>query len=171
MQASASRVMRAYLEGGTTPIESSTEMLTEHLLNLLALLRAQYLSYQTSHWQVSGGAFYGNHLLFERLYGSVEKQVDELAEKIGGYVGTEVLSPTIQARLVAEWVMSWELVDTCHHKRGIASEEDVQAAIKLAYEAIKAEGSMTLGLDDWLMATASAHEENTYLLQQVLKIP
>ena len=30
---------------------------------------------------------------------------------------------------------------------------------------------MTLGLDDWLMATANSNEENTYLLQQTLTEP
>jgi hypothetical protein len=147
-----------------------TEGLAAHLLNLLALLRAQAFSYQHSHWQVVGQSFYGNHLLFERLYGSVGKQIDELAEKIAGYVGSEALSPDSQADLVARWVKSWSHI-SCHHERGLMSEETALAAIEAAYEGIKAEGSMTLGLDDWLMATASAHEEGVYLLQQQLAKP
>jgi DNA-binding ferritin-like protein len=163
--ASANRVMRAYLE------QKPTETCQEHLLNLLALLRAQSHSYQHSHWQVVGGSFYGNHQLFERLYSSVQKQIDELAEKIAGLLGSTTLSPSAQARSITDWVESWEAHADCHHRRGLKSEQDVQDAIKLAYDTIKAEGTMTLGLDDWLMATANAHEENTYLLQQAIREP
>ena len=152
----------------TAYVDGPSDQLRDHLLNILAILRAQYLSYQHSHWQSGGRSAYGDHLLFQRLYESVTAQVDELAEKVAGYLGSSCLSPTAQVELISKWVSSWEAAAECHHRRGIKSEEDVQAALKLAYEAIEAEGSMSLGLDDWLMATASAHETNTYLLQQVL---
>jgi DNA-binding ferritin-like protein len=137
------------------------------MCGVLAVLRAQYLSYQTSHWQVVGGSFYGNHLLFERLYKSVQDQVDELAEKIVGYVGIEAVELAAQLEKIHLMCGSWGRI-SCHHKRGIQSEADLQAALKIAYDTIKGAGMMTLGLDDWLLATANAHEENTYLLQQVL---
>ena len=50
------------------------EDVVEKLQWLLACLRAQYWMYQQSHWQVMGPEYYGNHLLFERLYESVVKQ-------------------------------------------------------------------------------------------------
>jgi hypothetical protein len=116
---------------------------------------------------VKGGSFYGNHLLFQRLYESVQEQVDQLAEKMVGYFGTEAVSLVPQMKSVYVYCSRWDQVD-CNHKRGILSEEDLQFAVKTAYDGIKAAGAMTLGLDDWLMATANAHEENTYLLQQAL---
>jgi DNA-binding ferritin-like protein len=120
---------------------------------------------------VVGGSFYGNHLLFERLYKSVQEQVDQLAEKIMGYLGGEAVALTPQLQLMVEATRRWEQVASCLHLRGLASESDLQHSIKTAYDGIKAAGSMTLGLDDWLMATANAHEENTYLLQQVKAQP
>ena len=153
----------AYLDA--TPAQAAT---AEKLLrNILSVLRAQYFSYQTSHWQVKGSSFYGNHLLFQRLYESVQEQVDQLAEKMVGYFGTEAVSLVPQMKSVYVYCARWSQVD-CNHKRGILSEEDLQFAVKSAYDGIKAVGAMTLGLDDWLMATANAHEENTYLLQQAL---
>ena len=153
----------AYLDA--TPAQAAT---AEKLLrNILSVLRAQYFSYQTSHWQVKGSSFYGNHLLFQRLYESVQDQVDQLAEKMVGYFGTEAVSLVPQMKSVYVYCARWSQVD-CNHKRGILSEEDLQFAVKSAYDGIKAVGAMTLGLDDWLMATANAHEENTYLLQQAL---
>jgi DNA-binding ferritin-like protein len=153
----------AYLEASP----DQKKLVDRYMCGVLAVLRAQYLSYQTSHWQVVGGSFYGNHLLFERLYKSVQDQVDELAEKIVGYVGIEAVELAAQLEKIHLMCGSWGRI-SCHHKRGIQSEADLQAALKIAYDTIKGAGMMTLGLDDWLLATANAHEENTYLLQQVL---
>lgn len=146
------------------------EVVRRYLCNLLALLRAQYFSYQTSHWQVVGTSYYGNHLLFMRLYESVEDQIDQLAEKLVGYLGVPSVDPGPQAAKMARYIDRWCVLSS-HHKRGLQSEKDCQAAIKAAYDGIKAAQAMTLGLDDWLMATANAHEENEYLLQQALTSP
>lgn len=153
----------AYLK--TTPEDKA--QFARYLCGVLAVLRAQYLSYQTSHWQVVGQSFYGNHLLFERLYKSVEEQVDQLAEKIVGFLGSEAVGLVYQMEKIHMLCGRWGRIG-CNHKRGIQSEADLQEAIKVAYEAITESGLMTLGLDDWLMATANEHEANVYLLQQAL---
>ena len=154
---------QAYMNA--TPMQR--EVVRRLLCDVLGCLRAQYLSYQTSHWQVIGGSFYGNHLLFQRLYKSVEGQVDSLAEKLVGYLGREVVDLNRQAKHIAEYCRRWHGID-CHHQRGLQSEADLQQALKRAYDGIKQVNAMTLGLDDWIMATANAHEENEYLLQQAL---
>jgi len=160
------RDKKAYLNA--TPMQR--DVVRRLLCDLLACLRAQYLSYQTSHWQVVGGSFYGNHLLFERLYQSVQEQVDQLAEKTAGYLGAEVLGLDHQMDHMMAYTEKWSLV-SCNHRRGLQSEADLQRAIRAAYEGIKQAKAMTLGLDDWLMATANAHDENEYLLQQALAQP
>lgn len=154
---------RAYMTGS----REQTDEVVRHLVHLLAYLRAMYLSYQTSHWQTKGPAYYGNHLMFQRLYESVQGEIDALAEKIVGYVGPAGVELTGQAELVATLARGFASVPD-HHRRGIEAEVGFQYHVKSAYDAIKACGMMTLGLDDWLMATANAHETNAYLLQQVL---
>lgn len=143
------------------------EVVRYHLCEVLSCLRAQYLSYQTSHWQVVGGSFYGNHLLFERLYKTVQEQIDQLAEKIVGYLGRDAVDLTHQMEDIWDFTSAWSQIG-CHHRRGLQSEADLQATLKLAYDTITSTGLMTLGLDDWLMATANSHEANQYLLQQAL---
>jgi DNA-binding ferritin-like protein len=154
---------QAYLNA--TPMQR--EVVRRLLCDVLGCLRAAYLSYQTSHWQVKGGSFYGNHLLFQRLYKSVEEQVDSLAEKISGYLGSEAVALNHQMKHISEYTYRWSQID-CNHKRGLQSEADLQQALKRAYDGIKQAQAMSLGLDDWIMATANAHEENEYLLQQAL---
>ena len=154
---------QAYMNG--TP--EQTDVVVKHLVHLLAYLRAMYLSYQTSHWQTKGPTYYGNHLLFQRLYESVQDEIDGLAEKIVGYVGPAGVNLDGQVGLIATIATEWAQVSD-HHRRGLESEVGFQHHVKVAYEGIKAAGMMTLGLDDFLMATANAHEGNIYLLQQVL---
>lgn len=154
---------RAYMTGD----REQTDVVVKHLAHLLAYLRSMYLSYQTSHWQTKGPTYYGNHLLFQRLYESVQGEVDALAEKIVGYVGPAGVDLDGQADMIATLSREWSSIAD-HHRRGLEVEAGFQHHVKSAYDAIKACGMMTLGLDDWLMATANAHETNTYLLQQVL---
>ena len=135
---------------------------------LLACLRAQYWNYQQAHWQTMGPTYYGNHLLFQRLYEGVVEQVDTLAEKMVGLYGVESVDSSVLARKFSTWVSRWSSVD-CHHERGLLSEREFQRCCRDTYDHLKAAGQLSLGLDDFLMATASEHEANQYLLQQVLR--
>lgn len=159
------RDKQAYLNA--TPAQR--EVVFQGLRQVLGILRAMYLSYQTSHWQVKGRASYGNHLLFQRLYEGVTGQIDDLAEKMVGYLDIEAVDLSSQLGVLSRYVARWDSVDDLS-RRGLLSEEDLQTAIKSTYDSIKAASAMTLGLDDWLMATANAHETNSYLLQQSLDI-
>lgn len=140
----------------------------ELLQQLLGLLRAQYWNYQESHWQVKGASFYGDHLLFQRLYESVVEQTDVLAEKMVGKYGPETVSLRAIASKFAPFLHRWESA-RCPHKRGLLSEADFQAVVKKVYEQLKAMDELSLGMDDFLMAMASDHETNQYLLRQVLR--
>jgi len=132
---------------------------------LLALLRAQYWHYQNAHWTVKGAPFYGDHLMFQRIYESLQPQIDTLAEKAVAFFGGEVVEPIALAALMQGWLRRWSSVD-CLHKRSLMSEDDFQQAVKGVYDAMKASGSLSLGMDDFLLAMANDHETNTYLVQQ-----
>lgn len=164
MTPKVARVALAFLGGEG---DQRRVLVNTRLSGLLALLRAQYLSYQHSHWQAEGGLFYADHLMFQRLYESVQTQVDELAEKTIGYVGSRGLDGVEQATTIATWISRWHSVGE-HHARGLLSEEDCQRTLQETYTDLKTAGALPLGLDDWLMSTASAHETNAYLLQQTL---
>lgn len=147
---------------------SSGGVLKEHLINVLATLRAQYVSYQTSHWLAMGTAFYSEHLMFQRLYESVLEEIDTLAEKLVCFeddAGVDMVEQTEKIHLLCK---KWAEI-SCPIERGFESEKFVQSILEEAYEAITKSDEMTLGLDDFLMATANAHEVNMYLLKRSLK--
>ena len=150
-----------------TVTDQQFDVVFSHLSHLLAYLRAAYLSYQTSHWQAHGSSAYGNHLLFQRLYGSVSDDIDQLGEKMVGYFGSLSVDMPAQGAMIAKHLEAFSKIG-CPYRRGLEVEAGAQEHFKNAYDAIKGVGAMTLGLDDWLMAVANAHETNAYLLQQVL---
>jgi len=165
----------SFMPGGSFPsLENARKELSqkgaavEMLQWLLACLRSQYWSYQESHWQVRGQSFYGDHLLFQRLYGSVQDQVDTLAEKMVALYGEKAVDGLDLGAKFEVFIRRWGDAD-CLHKRGLLSETDFQALCKWVYDKLTAMGEMSLGMDDFLMATANEHETNQYLLKQVLR--
>lgn len=159
--------VREQMQGKTAYLDPQSASEVKHLLShILAALRAQSMMYQTLHWQAKGPAYYGNHLLFQRLYESVQGEVDQAAEKLVGYMGEESVFLPTQLSLIQIYCSKWCRVEN-PFERGLQAEKDLQSLLKFTYDKLKASDSLTLGLDDWLMATASAHETNLYLLQQV----
>ena len=152
----------------TSKYNSSDKKYIASVLNeVLACLRAQNLSYQTSHWQSKGRYSYQDHLLFERLYNSVLEEVDTLAEKISGLTSSDEVALSIQDPQISGFLQTWSKIPN-HHERGLKSEEDLQDLMGDAFEELTDAGLASLGLEDFLAATSSAHETNIYLLQQAL---
>lgn len=135
----------------------------ESLKEILSVLRALSWLFQTLHWQVKGQNFYQLHLLYERIYNSLGEEIDSLAEKIVGYYGSDAVEKTDQIDRAMKWIKEWRGNDI---QAAIKAEKDLQALLKHTYDSMNQRKKLSLGLDDWLMATASAHETNLYLLGQ-----
>lgn len=142
------------VSGGATEMHK----LLEHLLAL-------YLLYYEAHWKSSGTGQYGDHTLYTRLYGGVLGELDTLAEKLLGLHGFRALDMLRMVRGACCLLAEWECCETLLN-RALLAENSLQDALAAAYKSIERQGGLTLGLDDFLMATANAHETNLYLLQQ-----
>lgn len=134
------------------------------LSRLVALLRAVQLLHHTAHWQTAGATFYGDHLLFERLYSGLEGEFDGLAEKAVAYCGPAAVDPLAQAQLVAAFVAGFAGADLA--RKSLAAEQLLQEEIEEARAVITDAGDMPLGLDNYLQGLADSHETAIYLLQQ-----
>jgi len=138
------------------------------LTQLLALLRATHWSHWTTHWQVRGTPSYGDHLLFQRLYEEMVDEIDGLAEKIVSYYGAEAVAAEPNIAIAHAFLKAYSEVSD-PYKRALMIETHLQNALKRVYDALKESGEMTLGLDDYIMAVANAHETFQYLLRQRLR--
>jgi len=154
----------AYISGS----EDQLRVLGSSMIGLLGLLRAQDWIYRHAHWQVGSDGFYGDHLMFQRLYENTTLEIDGLAEKTAGYLGAQVLEPVLLLRVAMDWVSRWEQIE-CPFRRALQAEEDFQKAAQTVYDSLKTSGVMPLGLDDFIQALANSHDSHTYLLQQKLE--
>jgi DNA-binding ferritin-like protein len=135
----------------------------------IASLKAIALIHQHSHWTTKGGTFYGDHLLFERLYNSALKDLDLAAEKFLGLFGEECLGYDLQVDLLNKAMLKYKNLEGSPLEMSLKIEKDFIKFSKDSYDCFEKEGHLTLGLDDMIMAIASQREESVYLLQQALQ--
>jgi DNA-binding ferritin-like protein len=135
----------------------------------IASLKAMALIHQNSHWTTRGVAFYGDHLLFERLYNSALKDLDLAAEKFVGLFGDEVLDYDLQTELLHKVLLKYSNLEGSPLEMSLTTEKDFIKFSQQAYNTFEDDGKLTLGLDDMVMAISSQREESVYLLQQALK--
>lgn len=137
--------------------------------HLLAALRASYHCHQTSHWQVKGNTFYGDHQMMSRIYESVVDEIDTLAEKIVAKYGSDAVDCCDQIEMISDNV-HWADEHSGHDplRRALVIEESLQKMFEKTYADLKSLNEMSLGMDDFIMSSANNHESNVYLLRQRL---
>jgi DNA-binding ferritin-like protein len=135
----------------------------------IASLKGLALIHQHNHWTTKGSMFYGDHLLFERLYNSTIENLDSAAEKFIGVFGDECLDYDLQTELLGKVLLKYKNLDGSPAEMSQAAIKDFLKFSQEAYNCFETESRLTLGLDDMIMAIASKNEEASYLLQQVLK--
>jgi len=140
----------------------------KYLVQLLAMLRAMHWAHWTAHWKMKGDPFYGDHLMFSKMYEGMVDEIDTMAEKIVGIFGPEAIFDIPLMADAQRFLTSHDSAPDLY-AGALRMEQHLQAAIKTTYDALKESGEITLGLDDFLMSLASAHETNLYLLGQRMR--
>jgi len=135
----------------------------------IATLKGIALIHQHNHWSTRGISFYGDHLLFERLYNSALKDLDLAAEKFIGLLGDSVLDYDLQADLLHKVLLKYSNLEGSPMEMSLEAEKQFLKFSQDAYKLFEEGGQLTLGLDDMIMAISSQREESVYLLQQALK--
>jgi DNA-binding ferritin-like protein len=136
------------------------------LSRLVALLRAVQIIHHTAHWQTAGATFYGDHLLFERLYTGITEEFDGLAEKAVAYCGVGSVDAPGQAAQILEVIATVTGTDLV--RKSLTAEQAVQDEIEECRAVLEAAGELPLGLDNYLQGLADSHETAIYLLGQRL---
>lgn len=143
-----------------------------YLSALLSYLKAAAMIHQAAHWQTRGVAFFGDHLLFERLYNDSLPGIDALAERAVGLGERKLVDPWIQAKHLERCIAN------CYAGRKIDEgpeglveisqhiEYHVLEGIRLTRQVLEEAGLLTDGTDNLLQGIADKHEEFTYLLKQ-----
>lgn len=132
---------------------------------LLSFARALAHIYQHAHWHCANSNFYGEHLLYERLYNSANEDIDQVAERaIGITDDSNAIHPIEDIKYTATIVnkfVSGEFNPENFAEIGITAEKEFLKLIKKMMAGNKSDGVQNL-----LQGIADRHEGHLYLLQQ-----
>ena len=149
-------------------VSTNDKSLKEQLQEIFSILFALFWVYNTNHWQAKGENYYSKHLLFQKLYSELTTQYDDLAEKMVSYFGEDAIDKIDMLASSSKWVQKWNKEKDII-TMSLNAEQDLQIKLKIAYDKLKKENKLSLGLDDFIMSLANEHEKNIYLLGQIKK--
>lgn len=155
-------------EWGDTPYPQLSVVLVH--LKYLAVL------HQNHHWTCVGDPYYGDHLLFERLYGDVPVEIDSIAEKAIGLgctanVDLQLVHSQLLKLISGSGSATMIPQSTDLAKKSLMAEMNFLAVMKHLCDSLKECGLMTHGLDNLLAGIEDKHEGHVYLLKQRISKP
>jgi len=136
------------------------ESLTGTFVDLVALYRLL----QTFHWQTRGETSYGDHLLFQRLYEDVQKEIDGTGERLVGLFDAQAVDSASVESAVTKRLQGWTGLRSSKSlaSQALTAEHDVVASLHRAIGAFASDP----GTQNLLQGFADKHVEHLYLLQQ-----
>ena len=132
--------------------------------NLLSILRAMQIHYHTMHWKSHGQNFYGDHIMYERIYKSLKKDIDECGEKSIALFGDNSIDEVELAQMILSWIIRWN--STNEHDKAVMPEVDLQNVAKQTFDQLSSANNLSMGLNDFLMTICNKHETDLYLIKQ-----
>jgi len=138
---------------------------------VLVYLRFLALVHQTHHWTAKGDPYYGDHLLFERLYNETEAEIDGVAEKSIGLGNEQNVDINLQASQLNELVTSLHAGQALPEeselaKRSLEAERSFIKVVSAMLASLKQTNAMTDGVENMLQGIVDAHESHVYLLRR-----
>ena len=138
--------------------------LEELLCYHIAFIRAVGLINQNSHWLCKSSNFYGNHLMFERIYDSAVKDADALAEKYIGVFGQGALDCKMQPKMICKIMELFSDDDPIQNS--LKAEKQFLILSDKVHKVLNDEDKLSLGVANLIEEIASHREEACYLLEQ-----
>ena len=139
---------------------------------IIDLLRALSMLHHTHHWQAQGSQFYGDHLLYQRLYELADGQIDMVGEKAVGLGSPELVMPRHSLENMRRYIEAVEDSDIMDDaalkmaKRSLLAEKSFITAGEKMMDQLKSKGLLTRGVEQMLGTILDEHEGVLYLLKQ-----
>ena len=128
--------------------------------------------HQTAHWQTRGSEYYGDHLMFMRLYEQSQDFIDQMAERTVG-AGSPALVGARQQIDAMKRVIDDMFPSKSHAppasdlvRISLAAEMAFVEELASVYQELERAGKMSRGTSNLLEGVADKHEEFIYLLRQ-----
>ena len=127
--------------------------------------------HQTHHWISKSDPFYGDHLLFQRLYETVQDEIDMVAEKAIGLGSSSNVDLPLITNQIQRLVSNYGMTSTIPQgselaRRSYQVEMTFLKTVSRLVDDLKEMGVLTRGLDNMIAGIEDKHESHVYLLKQ-----
>lgn len=147
----------------------------EILSGYIGMIRAMQLWFQSAHNLTKGPGFAGDHVnLYGKIYTDLQDEYDAAVEKAIGITGDEGIGCPKHVTSVALGILGrypspagMSSLDIAKAASGMVN--DYIDTITDLFYTLEEMGSLPLGLNDFLAASANTHESYAYLLSQRIK--
>lgn len=137
------------------------------LAGFLAITEALQMLEHSHHWQTKGENFYGDHLLYQRLYETILGEIDLIGEKLIGV--SQQPSLTNYFKRIKAMEVFLKAVTHNDQPYIVVSHDAELAYVRMGGELmdnLEQAGLLTRGLEQMLGNILDKHEEHIYLLDQ-----
>lgn len=137
------------------------------LAAFLAVTEGLQVVHHSHHWQTKGENFYGDHLLYQRLYEAILPEIDLIGEKLIGV--SQDVSLTNYFKRVKAMEMFLKAVTHSDQPYVVVSHDAELTYVRMGGELmdqLEQAGLLTRGLEQMLGNVLDKHEEHIYLLEQ-----
>ena len=152
------------------------DLMAELMMPYLQKLKAMTLWFHSAHILTKGTGFSGDHVnLYGKIYLDLIEELDAALEKAVGLSKKESMACPMKLvsgamKTLSQYPSPSDSSALVIASAGLALEEEYLETTAGLYKKLKETNSLTLGLDDFLMASANKHERNVYLLEQRIKV-
>ena len=160
----------------TPPVTTQANpILKTRMAQYAAMCRAMELWFHAAHHTTRGTAFFGDHAdLYGTLYDKSHSDFDDAVEKAIGLTNDEgIANPltitTTACKVLANYPTPTNCTALSMASTALEIEKDYIELVTAIFHELEGAGSLSLGLDDMLMATVNEHEGHVYKLQQRVK--
>ena len=135
---------------------------------LLSVIRTTAMLHQQNHWVSKEKTFYGDHLLFMRLYEETDKVVDVIAEKTVGFTTEELVCLSPQISHISALISL--LNNSTGQKTPVESSYQItlflNALTTEVFNSLESSKLLTPGLEQTIGTLLETIEAHSYLLKQ-----
>lgn len=157
---------RLHLEAVIAMVAVPESACSDAWSGVLTGLYALAVATQSAHWRAIGENFYGDHLLYQRMYDDISKEIDAVGEKYAGIGGDEtildprrLLSATVSAS--QQMLTAGDLANTI-----LLAQSNFLNRVAALLKILEATGKNTPGIENLLASIIDTHENHVYLLKR-----
>jgi DNA-binding ferritin-like protein len=157
------------------PQINNNDVFINEMSKYIGMINAAYLWYKGAHHVSRGTSFIADHaMLYSDFYEALDKDYDAAVEKAIGIsndqqFGCPVKNTSIALQVLQLYPSPVSLTSLSMAATALQIEKDLISLTSSVFHTLEKSGSLSLGLNDFLMSFASAHESHVYKLQQRIK--